>query len=189
MRQPHHRYSWRQYVEVDDESERKIEFFEGAMYAMAGGTPEHSALKVNYTSELRQQLIGKPCRVYDSDLRIRVEATGLGAHPDATVVCGDLKRDPDSKTTVLNPIVLVEVLSDSTEDYDRGAKFDNYRRITTLQEYVLVSQREQLVEVFHRTDSDVWTRTEARTHASVRLESIDCVLDVDRLYDGVELDS
>jgi Uma2 family endonuclease len=105
----------------------------------------------------------------------------------SALVCGELKRDPDGKNIVLNPVVIVEVTSDSTESYDRGEKFEHYRRIPELLEYVLLSHRERLVEVFRRSDGGNWIRFEARQGARAELESIECELDVDSLYEGIEL--
>ncbi len=190
MRAPHHRYTWTEYLLLEESSTTKHEFFAGEIYAMAGGSPAHSALGLAVGGELREQLRGKPCRAYNSDLRIRVLETGLGTYPDVSVVCGELQYDPEQlrkPATVVNPTVIVEVLSGSTEDYDRGAKFENYQRIPTLREYVLVSHREPLIEVFRRGEDGEWTRSEARTQARVRLTSLDCELDVDRVYEGIAL--
>ena len=183
----HHRYTWIQYLAFERTSNVRHEFFDGEILAMAGGTPQHATLGLAVGSELRIQLTGRPCRPYGSDLRVRVLATGLGTYPDVSVICGSLETDPNDLNTVVNPTVILEVLSDSTESYDRGEKFENYKRIPSLNEYVLISHREQLIEVFRRDASGNWSREEARTHASVRLESIDCKLAVDRVYDGVVL--
>ena len=120
-------------------------------------------------------------------VRIRVPSTGLATYPDITVICGKPVSDGDDRNTLVNPVVLVEVLSASTEAFDRGEKFEHYRQLESLQEYVLVSCREPLIEVFRR-DEGAWKRTEARKHGSIRLESIDCTLDVDRVYRGLELE-
>ncbi|MBI3185287.1 MAG: Uma2 family endonuclease [Myxococcales bacterium] len=192
MRAPIHRHTWIEYLALEEMSTVKHEFFDGEIYAMAGGSSPHSALKVAVVSELRTQLRGKACRVYDSDLRIRVMATGLGTYPDASVVCGELRYDPEplrKQISAVNPSVLVEVLSDSTEAYDRGAKLDNYKRLPSLEEYVLVSHREALVEVFRRGAGDEWQRSEARSKSCIALESIGCEIDVDRLYEGIDLDA
>lgn len=182
-----HRYTWHQYVTLEQSSNVKHEFLDGEIFAMSGGTPEHAQLAVKVSTELSSQLQGKPCRVFSSDLRVRVQQTGLGTYPDVTVVCGELQRDPDDKNTVTNPTLIVEVLSDSTESWDRGEKFEQLRRIPTLKEYVLVSQREKLLEVFRVAADGNWFRTEGRTRATVRLESVSCDLDVDRIYADVEL--
>src|SRR5207302_572820 len=118
----------------------RSEFYRGEMFTMAGGSPRHSLIKTNLLGELRNALKGRPCTAYDSDLRIRVSATGLYTYPDASVLCGELQFDDEHRDTVLNPALLAEVLSDSTEAYDRGKTFTHYRQIVSLQEYLLVSQ-------------------------------------------------
>ena len=183
----HHRYTWSQYLDLERDSPIKHEFLDGEIFAMAGGTPEHAALGAAVLRELGVGLRRKPCRAFTSDLSIRVERTGLATYPDASVVCGELRRDPEAKNIVLNPTVIVEVTSDSTDSYDRGEKFEHYRQIPELREYVLVSHRERLVEVFRRDAGDRWIRFEARQRARARLESINCELDVDSLYEGAEL--
>lgn len=104
-----------------------------------------------------------------------------------SVVCGDVLRDGVKPSSILNPVILVEVLSDSTESYDRGEKFENYRELPTLREYVLVSHREQLIEVFRRSGDGTWIRSETRSGAVAQLDSVGCVLQVDRIYRGVVL--
>jgi Uma2 family endonuclease len=184
----HHRYTWEQYLALERSSNVKHEFFDGEIFAMAGGSPEHAALQAAVVGDLRVQLLGKPCRPYTSDLRIRVLSTGLGAYPDVSVVCGNAEYDPEARDVVVNPTVLVEVLSDSTEAYDRGDKFESYKRIPSLKEYALVSSRERLIEVFRRSETEAWIRSEARSKARAQLSSIGCELDVDRVYEGIDLD-
>jgi Uma2 family endonuclease len=181
----HHRYTWAEYLAFERVSNAKNEFFNGEIYAMAGGTPEHAQLGARVLRDLGAQLRGKPCELYTSDLRIRVAATGLATYPDASIICGKKELDPEDANTVLNPTVLVEVSSPSTEDYDRGEKFAQYRQIPSLQEYVLLSHREPLIEVFRRMPGGDWARTEARPRASATLASVDCQLAVDPIYDGV----
>ncbi len=187
MNEPAHKLSttFAEYVRLEQTSEVKHEFLNGEIFAMSGGTPEHADLAASVIRELGNQLRGRPCRVYTSDLRIRVLATGLGTYPDASVVCGKPERDPADPNTVVNPVVLIEVLSDSSERYDRGEKFAHYRRIPSLQEYVLVSQLEPRIEVFRRNDDGTWTWSEALTPGSVTLASIQCSLSVDTVYAGV----
>ncbi len=184
----HHRYTWREYLGLEAGSDIRHEFLAGEIFAMAGGSPEHAALAVAVSSALHQQLKGKPCRTYSSDLRIRVLASGLATYPDVSVVCGEVQYDPESANTVVNPVVLVEVLSASTEEYDREGKFEAYQQIASLREYVLVSTRERLIEVFRRSADGAWLRTEARIHGNLRLESIDCSLGVDAIYEGIDVD-
>lgn len=181
---PRHQYTFRQYLDFEQDSNTRHEFFAGEIYAMAGGTPEHAALAAEIIATVRPQLGDGPCRVYTSDLRIRVSATGLTTYPDVTVICGTPARDPESPTTIVNPTVIFEVLSESTETYDRQQKRGHYEQIPSLAAYVLVSHREQLVEVWTRTPNDSWRRTEARTGGQVALAAIACSLDVTGLYTG-----
>ena len=179
-----HEYTYAQYLAHEEASNVKHEYLEGEIYAMAGGSPEHAELSVAVASSLRAQLEGKPCRVFSSDLRIRVAATGLATYPDVTVVCGPLQRDDEGRETILNPTVLVEVLSDGTERYDRGEKFEHYKQIPSFQEYVVLSQKEALLEVWRR-QGDSWSQEKAKAGEKVVLQSIQCELNVDELYRGV----
>lgn len=179
-----HEYTYAEYLAHEEASNVKHEFLDGEIYAMAGGSPEHAELSVAVAASIRGQLEGKRCRVFSSDLRIRVVPTGLVSYPDVSVVCGPLQRDHDSRETVLNPTVLVEVLSDGTERYDRGEKFEHYKQIVSFQEYVLVSQRARRVEIWRRR-GDAWVRQEGTAGERLILESIQCELDVDALYQGV----
>ena len=174
--------SYAEYLEQEQASDIKHELLNGEIFAMAGGTPEHGRLSSKVTGALLAELRGRPCEVFSSDVRVRVLATGLATYPDVSVVCGHLERDPEDANTLINPIVLVEVLSDSSEAYDRGEKFAHYRRIPSLKEYVLVSQRVPRIEVFRRNEDGSWTLYEAEASASVKLPSIGCELSVDEVY-------
>jgi Uma2 family endonuclease len=149
---------------------------------MAGGTPEHGALAAATIGQLQEGLQGKPCRTFTSDVRVRIPETGLTTHPDISVVCGQLETADDDADAIVNPVVLVEVLSDSTEGYDRGAKWAHYRRIPSLREYVLVSQAEPLIEVFRRAESGRWELLEGRAGETVELASLEVRLDVSGVY-------
>ena len=179
-----HEYTYAEYLSYEDASNAKHEYLDGEIYAMAGGSPEHAQLSVAVASSLRAQLEGRPCRVFSSDLRVRVAATGLTTYPDVTVVCGPLRRDEASRETILNPVLVVEVLSEGTERYDRGEKFEHYKKISTLEEFVLMSQKEPLVEVWH-LNRGTWSSREARSAGRVALESVGCELVVDELYRDV----
>ncbi len=179
-----HTYTYADYLAHEEASNVKHEYLDGEIYAMAGGTPEHASLAMVIGSSLVTQLEGKPCRVFSSDLRVRVAETGLTTYPDVSVVCGPLQRDNESPETILNPTVLVEILSDGTESYDRGEKFEHYKRIPSFVEYVLVSQRERRIEVWHR-EGGSWSREEGGSGARMVLRSIDCELVLDDLYRGV----
>ena len=172
-----------EYLALEEKSVEKHEWLDGAIYDMSGGTPDHAALAAAVSGELRPQLHGKRCRVFSSDLRVRVLGTGISTYPDVSVVCGRLDKDPDDANAVTNPVVIVEVLSDSTEAYDRGEKFGHYRRIPSLEEYVLVSQRSPKIEVFRRNAESKWVLAEeAGPGESATLASIGCALSVDAVY-------
>jgi Uma2 family endonuclease len=176
------RYALKDYLSFEASSNVKHEYLAGQIYAMAGGTPEHAALAAAFLGQLYAQLRGGRCRAYDADLRIRVRATDLLTYPDVTIVCGPLERDDEDPVSAVNPTLLVEVLSDSTERYDRGVKFDHYQRLPSLKQYVLVSHRERSVEVWTRAD-DVWTCATAVDGQRAVLESIGASVDVRELYD------
>lgn len=160
----------------------KHEYFDGEIYAMAGGTPEHAMLAAAIISALDRQLHSGPCRVATSDLKVRVLTTGLSTYPDVTVICGPIERDPESTTTIVNPTVLVEVLSDGTEAYDRGEKLQHYMQVPSLRACLLASHREPCIELWTRRD-DGWHRSEARAGSQLTIEAIGCSLDVRALYD------
>src|SRR5437870_8707171 len=156
-----HRLTEAEYLEIERAAEFKSEFFDGEMFAMAGGTPQHSLIAINIAAEFRHRLKTHPCVPYNTDLRIKIEATGLFTYPDLSVICGPLQFADGTDDTVVNPILLVEVLSDSTEAYDRGKKFEHYRQIASLQEYLLISQKEPRIEQFVRQVDGRWLLTEA----------------------------
>jgi Uma2 family endonuclease len=178
---PERRYTFQEYLDLEASSERRHEFFDGAVYAMSGGSPDHSRLAANVIHMLAIQLAGKPCQAFTSDLRVRVLETGLATHPDVSVICGTLERDPEDQNTATNPVLIVEVLSPSTERYDREEKFAHYRRVPSLAAYVLISQEERRLEVFSRNDDGSWTLREARS-GTVDLKAIGCRLSVDDVY-------
>jgi|LakMenE18May11ns_1017448.scaffolds.fasta_scaffold9945082_2 Uma2 family endonuclease len=178
-----------EYEERERTSEVKSEYYRGEIFAMAGGSANHSLISTNVASELRQALKERPCRVFNSDLRIKVEESGLYTYPDVTVVCGPLEYDADVSQTVTNPIVLIEVLSDSTESYDRGTKASHYRRISSLRELILISQKEACIEVYLRQADDAWLLRDARSlQDQIRLESLDVSLPISEIYRGVTFD-
>lgn len=174
--------SYEQYRAAEQGSAIRHEFLNGEIFAMAGGTPEHAALAMAIGGQLFNALRGKPCRVYSADLRVRIRETGLTTYPDLSVVCDKLETDPDDPHAVLNPVVLVEVLSESTEAYDRGAKAAHYRRIPSLREYVLVSQLEPQIEVYRRNERGLFELVEARRGQRAPLTSLGIELDVDAVY-------
>jgi Uma2 family endonuclease len=177
----HRRYTIQEFVRLEEYSNVRHEYFDGQIYAMAGGTPEHGTYAANVIAALSAQLRGRPCRVQTSDVRIRVRATGLDTYPDVSVICEHAERDSDDHDAIINPSVLVEVLSPSTEEYDRGDKFEQYKRIPSLHEVVFVAHDQQRIDVFRRLDSE-WELVTAQAGESVRLESIRCDLAVSEVY-------
>jgi Uma2 family endonuclease len=178
---PRHRYTFAEYLELEEIARVRHEFYDGEIYAMAGGTPEHAAMAAAVTTALARELSGKPCRVYNSDLRVRVLATGLATYFDVTVVCGPSERDPNSPTHVTNPKLVVEILSPGTVDYDRGDKLAQYQHIPSLELIVLFDHRAPRVELW-TCEAGAWKPTEYGAGASVPLRAVGCSLSVDEIY-------
>jgi Uma2 family endonuclease len=181
------RFTAEQYLALERRADSKSEFCNGFMIAMAGGSRERNVIAGNLHGEIRSQLKERPCEVYISDMRVRVNPTGLFTYPDVIAVCGEACFLDDKADTVLNSTLIAEVLSSSTESYDRGDKFMHYRRLESLREYVLVSQDKVLVERFTR-QGDQWLLTEFRTmDETLRLDSIDCAVPLREIYARIEL--
>ena len=181
---PRHRYSYAEYLAYEQDSGLKHEYDDGQILAMAGGSRRHNALASRVSAALENgRQVG--CVAFQSDQKVRVLATGKATYPDASVVCGALEGDPADPlgSTITNPSVLVEVLSPSTEQEDRGSKWQHYQLIPSLQEYVLVSQAEARVERYRRLASGAWEYSDA-TVGSVKLVT-GAVLDLEKLYEGL----
>lgn len=175
-------YTFAEYVALEQDSNVKHEYLGGLIYAMAGRTVEHAALQGAVIGLLFSRLGGGRCRVLTSDLKVRVRPTGLTTYPDVTVVCGPYERDPAAPNLVIsNPTLLVEVTSPSSEEYDRGAKFEHYKQLASLAQYVIVSHREPRVDVWTRA-ADEWACATAREGEVAQLGAIDCTLPVRELY-------
>jgi Uma2 family endonuclease len=149
---------------------------------MSGGTPRHSKLKSNVTGLFWSALGNGPCQAYDADLKVRVRAAGLAAYPDLTVICGPLQADSEDPNAVTNPTLVVEVLSPTTELWDRGKKFTHYRSIPTLKHYLLVSQDTIAIEHYERGPQSVWLYTSHGPGESIALSALGVSLDVDAVY-------
>ncbi|MEX1368617.1 MAG: Uma2 family endonuclease [Nannocystaceae bacterium] len=175
--------TYAEYRDTELHSAVKHEYLRGEVFAMTGGTPQHSALAARLTAVLTRELAGRPCRVFNSDLRIRIEATDLATHPDVSVVCDRLETARDDELAVVNPSLLVEVLSDSTEAYDRGQKAAHYRRIPSLGAYLLVSQHEPRLELFVRRDDGSWSLLEAGAGQRLEVEPLGIGVAVDEVYE------
>lgn len=178
-------YSYADYLRALEMSPIKLEYCDGEIYAMAGGTIAHAALSANATAVLHRLLKG--CAVYSSDLKVRIEATDLSTFPDVSVVCGELERSPIDDNAVINPTILVEVTSRSTEDYDRGDKLSHYKQLRSLQAVLLVSHRSRCVTVVRRKGK-AWEEHDVRAGEVVQLKSPRLRFDVNELYTGVSLE-
>lgn len=183
-RRVHHRYE--DYLRVLELSAVKLEYCEGEIYAMAGGTPAHADLAASITRLLGNSLLGR-CRVSSSDLKVRVEATDLSTFPDVTVVCGPREVARIDPNAVVNPTLLVEVTSPSTEDYDRGDKLGHYKQLPSLLAVLLISHRRQQVTVVERTPQG-WAQRDHRAGEIVTLANPALTFSVDELYAGIEMD-
>lgn len=177
-------FTFDEYLLLEEIAEVKHEFRDGEVWAMVGGSPEHAAIIGNVTTLLNVQLRGQRCRVHSTELRVRVKATGPGTYPDVTVICGRLERDPDDRTghSAINPRVVVEVLSPSTEEYDRGEKLSHDQAIPSLDEVVLVAHDRPEIEVVRREADGMWSRHVAGAGQLARLASVACDLSVAEVY-------
>lgn len=175
---------------MDRAAEFRSEFLDGEMFAMSGGCARHAFLQVNVLVEMHAALRGGECRVCGSDFRVRVSTTGMYTYPDLVVICGKLLLADAQQDILLNPAVIFEILSPSTEKYDRGLKFQHYRTIESLREYVLVDQDQVRIEQYARQPDNTWTfRDYQGLTAELRLDSIGVSLPLQRIYDRVEMPS
>jgi Uma2 family endonuclease len=182
------RYTPEEYLALERQAQCKSEYYAGDIIAMAGASRWHNLIVANVISELRSQLKGRPCTTYPSDMRVKVSPTGLYTYPDVTVVCGEVQFEDNQQDTLLNPTLIVEVLSESTEAYDRGGKFAHYRKLPSLMEYVLIAQTKPHVEHYVRQPDNRWLLAEADSLSdTVHLPSIDCRLALLEVYDKVEI--
>jgi Uma2 family endonuclease len=176
-----------EYLEIERKAERKSEYYQGEMFAMAGASREHGLIVTNVTIELGSQVRGRPCEVHSNDLRMRVSPTGLYTYPDVIVVCGEFRYADDQNDTLLNPTVIIEVLSRSTRDYDRGMKFEQYRKLPSLREYLTIDQYRPHIEHWTRQQEHLGLLAEYDDLGqTIELTSIGCVLALAEVYDKVK---
>jgi len=183
------RHTIEEYLRIEQDSSEKHEYWDGELLSMAGGSYEHSLITVNIGGEVRNALKGKPCRVLDSNLRIRIPRRPRYVYPDVSIICGPPQFDPQDPTrqTVLNPRVVVEVLSPSTAAHDRGGKFTSYREIASFEEYVLVAQDQPSVESFFRQPDGTWLFTPySGREAVAAIRCLGINLPLAEVYAGVE---
>ena len=183
---PKHYVTPEEYLYRERKAEFRSEYFRGETFAMAGASANHNLIVLNAGASLREQLKKRPCRVYPSDLKLRVASTGLYTYPDLSVVCGEPQLETDFGDVLLNPVVLIEVLSESTEAYDRGKKFEHYRTIPTLAHYVMIAQDRHSIDCFTRRADGSWLLTDCQgLDGKIQLDSIECELSAEEVYEKV----
>lgn len=183
------RFTPAEYYALEQDAAYKSDYYEGEIFDMSGGTDTHSLITANVTIAIGSRLRGKSCTLYESNMRLKISATGLRTYPDASVYCSPLQFDPDDphRTTALNPTVVVEVLSPSTELYDRGFKSLNYRRVDSLKAYVLVAHDQPRAELYVRQGDGTWSLRDSNgLDASIALDMIDVSLPLAEVYYRVE---
>lgn len=176
-----------EYLEIERGAEFKSEYIDGVMYAMAGGSASHNLIVGNLVTALNIQLRDAPCKVYPSDMKVRVPNARKFHYPDVSVVCGEALFVDEKRDVLLNPVVIVEVLSDSTAAYDRGKKFRSYQQIESLQEYVLVAQDEPVIERFLRQPDGSWLYTKVEgIDENLTLSSVNCRIELKEIYAKID---
>ncbi len=180
------RYTVEEYLELERKAEYKSEFLNGQIFAMAGASLAHCAITVNLTAEVVIHLRGKSCQAFSNDMKVRTSRPGLYAYPDLTIVCDEPKFHDEQKDVLINPTVIFDVLSPSTEAFDRGGKFFRYQNIESFTDYVLIAQDEARVEHFIRQADDAWLLYIVRgLDKKLQLASIDCTISLAGIYDRV----
>jgi Uma2 family endonuclease len=184
--QPNIYLSPEEYLALERQADDKSEYFNGVVYAMSGASLNHNKIVANIIAELVQQLRGRPCSALPSDIKVRMPDSRKFFYPDVSVVCGEPQFHDERTDVILNPILIIEVLSESTEAFDRGGKFQAYQRLESLQEYILISQNKPVVEQYIRQSETVWKYTAAiGLESSLSLPSIECTLSLSAVYDKV----
>lgn len=178
------------YLKMEEVSPVKHEYFDGEIFQMAGASDEHNTISMNIAGELHQQLKKRPCKVYHNDMRLYIETEGIYTYPDVMVVCGKPEvKKYKSLDNILNPILIVEVLSPTTADYDKGAKFEQYRTIESFKEYLLVSQDAKQITRYTKQTNGSWLLMDfIGDKTEIELFSIECTLTMDDIYDKVEFE-
>ena len=187
--QPNMQVTVAEYLKFDHQSDQKYEYYDGQIYLMAGATPRHNLISASVNFTLYAQLRGKGCFIYSGDMHVKVEKTGLYTYPDMTIVCGQPQYEDTKPPTLLNPTVIIEILSPSTERDDRGKKFQHYRNLDSLQEYILISQSGYRIEKFTKQTDKVWLFREViGRYEKLFLSSLNCQLALSEVYDQVSFD-
>ncbi|HEX3558589.1 MAG TPA: Uma2 family endonuclease [Pyrinomonadaceae bacterium] len=182
-------YTPDEYLALERKAEYKSEYFDGEIFAMTGASRRHNLVSSNVLAALHSQLKKRPCEIYPSDMRVKVSPTGLYTYPDVVIVCGEPLFDDEQGDTLLNPTALVEVLSKFTASYDRGEKFEHYRKIESLAEYLVLAQDKYHVEQYTTQPGGQWLLSETDDpQKTIHLSSIECDLALSDIYDKVEID-
>ena len=185
---PKHKWTVAEYLAAEQTSEVRHEFFNGEIFAMAGASPEHNTVKENCIGEMFFRLKNTPCRSFSTDQRVKIPATGLYTYPDILIVCGRAEFDAEDPHSLINPQVIFEILSPSTESYDRGTKFHHFQKLPSVKEYVLISQDKMQVERFVRQPNDSWLLTTFDdVNGEFALTTVPVTVLLADLYRGVEI--
>jgi Uma2 family endonuclease len=188
--QPHHRMTPEEYLVFEEQSSEKHEYYGGQIVALAGGNQAHSIICSNLNALLHSQLRKRPCVIYTSDMKIRADQPRKYMYPDLAIVCGESQFEDPTRRVLLNPAVIIEVLSDSTEQYDRGKKFQYYRSIATVQEYILVAQDAKHIDHYRRQSENLWVLTSINGDDGVlELPTLECRLYLAEIYEKVPFDA
>jgi Uma2 family endonuclease len=184
-------HTYEEYLQLEIDSDFKSEFYDGEIYSMSGGTRNHNLIATNVAGEIRNALRGKSCSVFTSDLKLRIEAANANVYPDGMVICGTEEYYMGRADIVMNPILVIEVLSDSTGNWDRGGNRDNHRGrqyelLPELQEYVLIEQNEAQVDVFRRNAEGFWVLERYAGEEMVVFKSLDAQVSMKEIYHRVE---
>lgn len=172
-----------EYLEMETRSEFKSEFYGGDVFAMTGGSPKHSQICVNVIRRVAEAIDHRDCRCFESNMKLEIAQADAFVYPDVMVVCGEIELARDTTDAIVNPVLVVEVLSPSTESFDRGRKFEYYRMVRSLREYILVSQETPMVESYFKQDESHWMYTVAKKlDQSIPIRSLDLEIALGDLY-------
>ncbi len=178
-----------QYLELERAAEERHEYLDGQIYLMSGGSPKHNTICVNVIRDLSNQLKGKSCQVFESNMKVGTETSGLFSYPDVSVACGEPTFHDNHQDVLTNPSVIIEVLSPSTERFDRGKKFARYQRFDSFTDYILITQDEPRVEHFARQANGTWILTVATgLKSKIEITSIACTLKLSEVYDRIKFE-
>lgn len=184
----HKKYTIEEYLQMEDTSAEKHEYYQGEIFAMSGAKVQHNMISLNIALALGNKLKGKTCKPFNSDQRIYVEKNSLFTYPDISIVCGDPETRNNDELNLVNPTVIIEVLSSSTKNYDRGEKFKLYRDIPTLKEYTLVDSESISVEAFYINDTGHWELTEYKNiEDTLFIKAIQSSFELSEIYEGTKL--